>query len=81
MTDTAKRKATASGTDSGIHDIGSVAGEIWRYLEANGPQAADTIKRKTKLPSDAFFAGLGWLAREGKVVIDVDGKKIQLALK
>ncbi len=83
MTEPVKNKTASASkaTALDIGHIGSVAGEIWRYLHANGPDTADAIKRKTKLASDAFYAGLGWLAREGKVAIETDGKKVQLALK
>jgi hypothetical protein len=64
-----------------MDDIGYAAGELWRYLESNGPAKAEAIKRKTKLPSDVFYAAVGWLARENKLAIERDGKSVQLALK
>ncbi|MBI3782962.1 MAG: winged helix-turn-helix domain-containing protein [Deltaproteobacteria bacterium] len=76
-----KTKSTSSESTSSIEDIGNAAGELWRYLDAHGAGAVDAIKRKAKLPSDVFYAAIGWLAREGKVEVRVDGKKVQLTLK
>jgi hypothetical protein len=64
-----------------MQDIGSAAGEVWRFLNANGPTAADTVKRKLKLGSDVFYAAVGWLAREDKLDIRGEGRKLVLALK
>ncbi len=64
-----------------LNDIGLAAGEVWRYLDANGPSAADTMKRKLKMGSDLFYAAVGWLAREDKLQIRSEGRKTILALK
>jgi hypothetical protein len=80
MKDAAKRKPTKTA-EASLKDIGSSAGKVWHYLNAKGPASADAIKRGTKLPNDVLFAALGWLAREGKVLIEVEGKKLQVALK
>ncbi|MCX8070866.1 MAG: winged helix-turn-helix domain-containing protein [Candidatus Binatia bacterium] len=66
---------------STLNDIGSAAGEVWRYLDANGPTAADTLKRKLKMGSDVFYAAVGWLAREDKLQIRSEGQKTILALR
>ena len=70
-----------SNTLGTLKEIGSAAGEVWRYLDSNGAATASAIKRKTKLPSDVFYAALGWLAREGKLKIEADGKQIMIELK
>ncbi|GBD26458.1 hypothetical protein HRbin30_01790 [bacterium HR30] len=64
-----------------LSDIGSAAGDVWRYLDANGPTAAETMKRKLKMGSDVFYAAVGWLAREDKLQIRTEGQKTVLALK
>jgi len=62
-------------------DIGSAAGEIWRFLAAHGPASAEVARRRTKLPSNVFYAGVGWLAREDKLSIREENEKLVLALK
>lgn len=64
-----------------LEDIGTVAGELWRYLDSNGEATAEAIKRKMKLPGDVLYAAVGWLAREDKLEIKAEGKKVQLSLK
>ncbi|GIW44102.1 MAG: hypothetical protein KatS3mg077_1384 [Candidatus Binatia bacterium] len=67
--------------NSTLHDIGSAAGEVWRYLDANGPTSTDTMKRKLKMSSDRFYAAIGWLAREDKVQFQTQGRKTIVSLK
>lgn len=64
-----------------LNDIGSAAGEVWRYLDANGPTRADALKRKLNMSSDVFYAAVGWLAREDKLQIRTEGQKTILSLK
>ncbi len=74
-------RAKQRGPEAGTGKIGEAAGELWRFLHVNGPHKADAIRRKTKLPSEIFYAAVGWLAREDKLSIEGDGKNAQLALK
>jgi len=65
-----------------MENIGEAAGDIWRVLEQNsGPLTTTQIKNRTELPVNLLFAGIGWLAREGKVNVSGSGKKIELSLK
>jgi DNA-binding transcriptional regulator GbsR (MarR family) len=50
------------------HQIGEAAGKIWNALNANGPLSKSAISKKTKLSSSLVEQGIGWLAREGKLV-------------
>jgi len=47
--------------------IGKNAGKIWVALEKDGPQNQSSLIKKTKLPLNDFYAGVGWLARENKI--------------
>ena len=51
--------------------IGIIAGEIWHYLEENQKTAklADFINALGKSREEVLMS-LGWLAREGHVVIE-----------
>ena len=50
--------------------IGEAAGKIWKTLHANGPMLKAQLAKQTGLPSDLLHLGIGWLAREGKIVFD-----------
>ena len=63
-----------------IMEIGIIAGEIWHYLEENQNTAklADVISALGKSREDVLMS-LGWLAREGHVLIEKsEGYKITL---
>lgn len=64
-----------------IKDISEAAGLVWHVLDENGPTAVATLKRKSKLGSEAFYGALGWLAREDKLRFEGAGKKLVVALK
>lgn len=55
-----------------IETIGNYAGEIWQALNVAESLGVKQIKKITKLKDKEFFAGLGWLAREGKLIIAPD---------
>lgn len=55
-----------------IEAIGNYAGEIWQALNIAESLGVKQIKKITKLKDKEFFAGLGWLAREGKLIIAPD---------
>ena len=50
-----------------INNFGQKAGKIWTTLNDNGPLSEDVLIKKTKLKSNDFHAGVGWLARENKI--------------
>lgn len=52
--------------------IGTNAGSVWVALNTADALGVKQIKKITKLKDKEVFAALGWLAREGKVNIDVD---------
>lgn len=52
--------------------IGTNAGTVWVALNTADALGVKQIKKITKLKDKEVFAALGWLAREGKINIDVD---------
>jgi hypothetical protein len=54
--------------------IGLNAGLIWNALNEGNTLSVKQLRKATKLKDKEVFAALGWLAREGKVAIDVDAK-------
>ncbi|MDD4294488.1 MAG: winged helix-turn-helix domain-containing protein [Candidatus Omnitrophica bacterium] len=64
-----------------ITKIGIVAGEIWHYLDENGvvklPDLCKGISRK----KDVVLMSLGWLAREGHILLQFQGNEYQACLR
>ncbi len=52
--------------------IGLNAGAIWEALNEAEAMGIKQLKKATKLKDKELFAAIGWLAREGKLMIDVD---------
>lgn len=53
-------------------DIGSTAGEIWRFLDQQAePVSLSTLRKEVPVSSTLLMMGLGWLAREDKVIIAI----------
>lgn len=50
--------------------IGLCAGEIWRYLDTHhGSGKLNDLIKSVDAPRDTIFMALGWLAREGHIII------------
>jgi hypothetical protein len=57
-----------------ITEIGIVAGEIWHYLDRHGEVTVATLIKGIDRQRDDILLSLGWLAREGHVILQsVDG--------
>ena len=52
-----------------ITEIGIVAGEIWHFLDQHGEVTVSRIFEGIDKPQDIVLMSLGWLAREGHVVL------------
>lgn len=64
-----------------INKIGLAAGDIWKMLKTEGNVVITRLHRKTGLPVNMFYMGLGWLARENKVSIKIEKRTIRVSLK
>lgn len=64
-----------------ITEIGIVAGDIWHYLDQNRnstlKQLVDGIDKKR----DVVLMSLGWLAREGHVILEETGGDYKITLR
>lgn len=60
--------------------IGTNAGIIWEYLDAEGKTALKDIKKNCKLTERDTYAALGWLAREGKIAFNELKDEIEVVL-
>jgi hypothetical protein len=53
-----------------ITEIGIVAGDIWHHLDQHGEATLTDLVRGIDKPRDNVLMSLGWLAREGHVVVN-----------
>ena len=60
--------------------IGKLAGQVWRFLGEQGEVDVAMLSRKMKVKPARAYQGLGWLAREGKVVYSTTGEKTFVSL-
>ena len=63
-----------------IETIGATAGAVWKYLDANGPASLSAIEKAVAAPKPLIPMALGWLAREGKLVIEREGRTARYAV-
>ncbi len=61
-------------------EIGMAAGEVYRYLELNGPASVPQLKKETGRRDATIHQAIGWLAREDKVVRLPRGKNVRWGL-
>jgi len=53
-----------------ITEIGIVAGDIWHFLDEHGEVAFSALVKGIDKPRDNVLMSLGWLAREGHVLVE-----------
>ncbi len=61
--------------------IGSAAGVIWKFLDANGETSVAKLIKETALETKLAQRAIGWLAAEGKLMFDMKGRTEVVALK
>ena len=59
---------------------GRWTGVYLKLLDENGKQNIKDLKKTTKLTDKNLYAALGWLAREGKIVMETVEKDIFISL-
>ena len=64
-----------------ITEIGIVAGEIWHHLDQYGESAFSSVVKGIDRPRDLALMSLGWLAREGHVIVRQDGRDLRVELR
>ena len=64
-----------------IMELGIVAGEIWHYLDKHGEVGFSEMVAAIKQPRDLALMSVGWLAREGHVVVREEGKDYRVSLR
>ena len=61
--------------------IGLAAGSIWRYLADNGATSVAKLVKELSEEEKIIQRSIGWLAKEGKITLDVVNRVETLALK
>ena len=63
-----------------IQQIGETAGKVWKYLSEHSDVTLEQISKELKLNESLTPMAIGWLAREGKLVFEKDGKTTKIWL-
>ena len=64
-----------------FHTIGEAAGEIWRILKEEENLSLSAVVRRVKQPQTVAYMGIGWLAREDKLVFTEAKRGISISIK
>ncbi len=61
--------------------IGIAAGKIWEYLNDNEACSVSKVTKETGLSKNEVQRAIGWLAKEDKLNIEMEGRTELLSLK
>ncbi|NQU74267.1 MAG: winged helix-turn-helix domain-containing protein [Candidatus Omnitrophica bacterium] len=64
-----------------ITKIGITAGDIWYYLEKHQRSGLTKIGKGIDKPRDDLLMSIGWLAREGHIVVEKLGDEYEVWLR
>jgi hypothetical protein len=64
-----------------ITEIGITAGDIWHYLDTHGKSSLKEITASINTDKDRVLMSIGWLAREGHVIVEKAGADYQVYLR
>ena len=64
-----------------ITEIGIAAGDIWHHLDEKGSATLDQLVRGIGKPRELLLMSLGWLAREGHVIMGDEDSGYRTSLK
>ena len=56
-----------------ITEIGIVAGDIWHFLDTRKSCSLNDLVKGTERDRNVVLMSLGWLAREGHIILDQEG--------
>ena len=62
-------------------DIGQMGGAIWYALNAHGELSLAQLKKAVEGKAPIFDWAIGWLAREGKVIVTPKKRSFSIRLK
>jgi len=61
--------------------IGTAAGQVWEYLNTNGPTSVSKVTKETGLSRNDVQRAIGWLAKENNLNCEMEGRTELLSLK
>lgn len=64
-----------------ITEIGIVAGEIWHFLDKHGEVSLSELVTGIEKPRDVILMSVGWLAREGHVLMQFENEDFKISLR
>ena len=64
-----------------IMEIGITAGDIWHYLDQHDKCSLSQAARGIDTDRDRVLMSIGWLAREGHVIVEGTGPDFQIYLR
>ena len=64
-----------------ITEIWIVAGDIWHYLDQHGEVSLSELVRGIDKSRDNVLMSLGWLAREGHVLLQQTNEDYKVSLR
>jgi len=64
-----------------ITEIGIVAGDIWHFLDQHGEVTLFQLVEGIDKPRDNVLMSLGWLAREGHVILQKVNGDYKISLR
>ncbi len=64
-----------------ITEIGITAGDIWHYLDQHGKSSLMSIARGIDTDKERVLMSIGWLAREGHVIVERIGTDYEVCLR
>lgn len=65
-----------------ITEIGITAGDIWHYLDKQGKAVGfSQLCSGIDKPNDLVLMSLGWLAREGHIILNKESEGYQILLR
>jgi len=64
-----------------ITEIGIVAGDIWHYLDQQGEVSLTQLAKGIDKSRDNVLMSLGWLAREGHVIMQQNETDYTIVLR
>ena len=64
-----------------ITEIGIVAGEIWHHLDGHGEVWFSDLVNGIDRPKELALMSLGWLAREGHVLVREEKRDLRVCLR
>ena len=64
-----------------ITEIGISAGEIWQFLDKHGEVTLTNLFNGIEKPKELILMSLGWLAREGHVLVWFENNEYRINLR